>query len=646
MKTSVLSIIVTLVVCALGIPQTKFVTPPENLYLDGVPQVPVSLTEDVNKYTEFRAATFINWHPVKREMIISTRFGDVAQIHSVKFPGGDRKQLTFFKEPVHGGVFEPNKGSYLIFEKDLGGNENYQLFRFDLPEGALTMLTDGKSRNGGPGFSNKGDRIVYNSTRRNGNDVDFYIMDPMKPETDKILLENQGGGWSALDWSPDDTKLLIHEYVSINESYLYIYDIASGTKTLLTPKSDKEKIAYDLAKFDASGKGIYFTTDKESEFFRFAHMDIATKKIEYLTSDIPWDIQNVSINKDRTLAAFESNEEGVSVLRVLNLKTMKRILLPKLPTAVYAGFAWHNNNEDLGITLNSAKGQNDVYSINIKKKTFERWTESESGGLNTQNFQEAKLIRWKGFDGLPISGFLYAPPAKYTGKRPVIIDVHGGPEGQANPDFLGRYNYYLNELGVAVILPNVRGSSGFGKTFLKLDDGFLRENSYKDISTLIDWIKEQPGLDADRIMVTGGSYGGNVTLAMSAFYSDKIRCAVSVVGASNLVTFLENTSGYRRDLRRVEYGDEREPKMREYLEKIAPMNHAEDIKKPLFIIQGANDPRVPASEGDQMVKKLKSINTPVWYMLGKDEGHGFQKKVNRDYQFYSTVMFIKEFLLK
>ncbi len=200
-------------------------------------------------------------------------------------------------------------------------------------------------------------------------------------------------------------------------------------------------------------------------------------------------------------------------------------------------------------------------------------------------------------------------------------------------------------MGIVLVYPNIRGSSGYGKTFLKLDNGFTREDSYKDLAALLDWIKQQPDLDGERIMVTGGSYGGHATLAVATFYSDKIRCAVDVVGMSNLVTFLENTESYRRDLRRVEYGDERDPKMRAFLQKIAPLNNAERIKKPLFVIQGKNDPRVPWTESEQIVNTLKKGNIPVWYLLANDEGHGFAKKKNQDYQFYATVMFIQKVLL-
>src|SRR6266487_458054 len=356
-------------------------------------------------------------------------------------------------------------------------------------------------------------------------------------------------------------------------------------------------------------------------------------------------VETFDLTHDGKMLAFVTNEEGVSVLHVRDTATGKEMPLPVLPAGVMGGVRWHKNGHELGFSLNNARGPGDCYSLDVATGKFERWTTSETA-VKTESFPQAELVRWKSFDGKIISGFLYKPPAKFTGKRPVLVEIHGGPEGQSQPRFLGRSNYFLNELGIALIYPNVRGSTGYGKTFSLLDNGFKREDTYKDINALFDWIATQPELDADRIAVTGGSYGGHMTLAVSTFYSDRIRCSVDVVGMSNLVTFLEHTEAYRRDLRRVEYGDERDPKMREFLEKIAPMNNVEKIKKPMFVIAGKNDPRVPVSESQQVADALKKQGTPVWLIIANDEGHGYRKKPNQDFQFYTTVEFLQEHLLK
>jgi dipeptidyl aminopeptidase/acylaminoacyl peptidase len=630
----------------LVIAQISTVTPNENLVVQGIPPIPTNLVTTIERYTNFRAASLASWHPVRREMLISTRFADTPQIHLVKSPLAYRKQLTFFPERTSGGSFQPTEGDYFVFSKDIGGNEFSQNYRYDLATGDIILLTDGKSKNSGGVWSNKGDKIIYTSTRRTGQDNDFYLIDPKNPQSDKLLMQAKGGGWGVLDWSPDDTQVLALEYISANESNLWLVNVASGTKKLITPKTGKEKIFYGGSAFSTDGKGLYIITDKGSEFQRLAYVDLATMQYSFLTQNIPWNIEEFELSEDGKNLAFISNEDGASILHILDTSTRKEKPLPKLPIGQISGINWHRNNVDLGFTLVSARSTADIYSLNIRDSKVQRWTESETGGLNTGNFTDAQLVRWKSFDGKMISGFLYRPPAKFTGKRPVIIDIHGGPEGQFRPGFLGRNNYYLNELGVALLFPNVRGSTGYGKTFLQLDNGFKREDSVKDIDALLNWIATQPDLDKDRVMVTGGSYGGYMSLAVATKYSDKIRAAIDIVGISNFVTFLEKTEGYRRDLRRVEYGDERDPKMREFQLKISPLNNAQNIKKPLFVVHGQNDPRVPLNEAEQIVKTVQKSNVPVWYLMAKDEGHGFSKKKNIDFQFYATVTFVKEYLLK
>ncbi|HTK81024.1 MAG TPA: prolyl oligopeptidase family serine peptidase [Bacteroidota bacterium] len=643
MKHAVVIVALAFSVCS-AISQT--VAPNENLVLDGIPPIPSSIADGIGRYTEFRSAALLSWHPVYHDMLISTRFGDVPQIHLVKMPGGARTQLTFYPERILGGSYNPVHGKYFVFSKDIGGGEWYQNFRYDVASGDVTLLTDGKSRNSLGVWSHDGKLMAYTSTRRNNKDTDIYTVDPMDTSTNKLALQVDGGGWGADDWTHDGKTLLVREYVSANESYLYLLTLATGEKRILTPKGGKEQISYGGGQFTPDGKGFYVTTDRESEFQRLTYIDLATMKHEYLTTGIPWDVSEFNLSNDGKRIAFVTNEDGVSVLHVLNAATRKEEKVPQLPVGLISGVQWHNDGTLLGFVMNSARSTSDVYSIDMSTGKIDRWTTSETGGINVDNFSEARLIKWKTFDGKTISGFLYPPPAKFTGKRPVIVNIHGGPEGQSFPGFLGRSNYYLNEMGVAIIYPNIRGSSGYGKTFLKLDNGMNREDSYKDLGALLDWIKTQPDLDGDRILVTGGSYGGHSTLVVSTFYSDKIKCSVDVVGMSNLVTFLERTESYRRDLRRAEYGDEREPKMREYLENIAPMNNVGKIKKPMFVVQGKNDPRVPFTEADQIVGALKNSGTPVWYLMAKDEGHGFSKKKNQDFQFYATVMFLKEYLLK
>ena len=634
-----------LLLATVAIAQSDEIVPNENLVVEGVPRIPASLAGTVDRYTNFRGATLDSWDPVKREMLITTRFADTNQIHRISMPGGARTQLTFYPDSVAGAQYPPTKGTAFVFSKDVGGGEFYQLYRYDVATGDVTLLTDGKSRNTGATWSYAGDKLAYGSTRRTGNDVDLYVINPADPKSDRMLAQLDGGGWEPLDWSPDGSKLLVQDELSANESSLWLFEAAKGEKTLLTPQQRVGTVSYVGAQFSKDGKGIYTTSDRDSEFHRLTYIDLATREPAYLTTHIPWDVEEFDLSDDGKTLAFVTNEDGYGVLHLMDTKTHKEKPVPSLPKGIVSGVRWHKNNRDLGFNLSSAHSTSDVYSLDSQSGKVERWTFSETGALNTAAFSEPQLIHWKSFEDKTISGFLYRPPAKFSGKRPVIINIHGGPEGQYRPGFLARNNYYLNELGIALIFPNVRGSTGYGKSFLAADNGFLREGSYKDINSLFDWIATQPDLDSSKILVTGGSYGGFMTLAVATNYNDRICCSVDIVGPSNLVTFLEHTSGYRQDLRRAEYGDERDPKMREFLEQIAPANKARNITKPLFVIAGKNDPRVPASESQQMVDVVRKNGTPVWWLLAKDEGHGFHKKKNQDFQFYATVMFVKQYLL-
>ena len=640
------SIALLSILSILAFAQAPDILPGDNLVTDGIASIPASIAATTTRYTEYRGATLRDWHPTERSILITTRFADTSQVHQVKFPDGARSQLTFFPDRVLTASYQPTKGDYFLFLKDVGGGEWYQIYRYDLTSGDSTLLTDGKSRNLDVVWNHAGDRIAYSSTRRNGKDTDIWMMDPRDPKSDHLLVQLEGGGWAVTGWSFDDKQFALMEEISINESYVWLVNATTGEKTLLTPKDGAEKIAYSGAEFSKDGKGLYVTTDKDFEFRRLAYVDLATRQHTYLTSHIKWDVDEFELSEDGKTLAFISNEDGMSVLHLLDTATRKERAVPKLPVGVISGLRWHRNGRDLAFSIANSRLAGDAYSLDTKTGKLERWTFSETGGLNTSALPEPELVHWKSFDGRMISGFLYRPPARFTGKRPVIVQIHGGPESEFRPGFLGRNNYYLNELGITLIYPNVRGSAGYGKTFLTLDNGFKREDSYKDIGALLDWIKTRPDLDGDRIMVTGGSYGGHMTLAVATYYPEKIRCAVEIVGMSNLVTFLEHTEAYRRDLRRVEYGDERDPKMREFMERTAPLNNVQKVTHPLFIVAGKNDPRVPVGEGEQMVAALKQKGVPVWWLMAKDEGHGFAKKKNADFQFYATVRFVEEYLMK
>lgn len=623
---------------------TAFAEVPDNLVVQGVPEPSAALQHEVGRYLEFRTAAFQGWHPQRREMLISTRFADTMQLHLVTGPGGARRQLTFLTEPVNRGSFQPKDGSFIVFAQDTGGGEFFQFHRLD-SDGRVTLLTDGKSRNTGERWANSGNQFAYCSTRRTGKDTDIYLMNPADPKTDRLVAQLSGGGWAVTDWSADDTQLLVSETLSVSESHLHRLDLTSGKLTQITP-ADEHGVAWGGGQFSTDGKSIYTTMDGGTEFRKLVRLDLATGISSVLTPTLEWDVEGFALSPDGRTLAYSANEDGASLLHLLDTATHTEKQVPQLPLGVLSGLKWHSNSRDLGFSFVHANSPADAYSLDVTTGGLTRWTESETGGLDATKFRQPSVVRTKSFDGVTISALVYRPdPVKFPGKRPVIIQLHGGPEMQSRPIFLGRSNYYLDELGVALVFPNVRGSAGYGKTFLALDNGFKREDSVKDLGAVIAWVQGQSDFDGQRIAVTGGSYGGYMTLAALTHFSDRLRCGVDVVGISNFVTFLENTNDYRRDLRRVEYGDERDPAMRAHLAKISPTTQVKRIAVPLFVVQGMNDPRVPVTEAEQMVKALRDNGGTCWYLMAKDEGHGFQKKKNADFQFMSTVGFWQQHLL-
>lgn len=620
-----------------------------NLILEDVPEIPDKLKSRINQYQNTRSASLADWLPGGKGILISTRFGNTSQLHTVKIPGGARNQITYFDEPVTNGLFCPSpEFNIFLFTKDIGGNEYSQIFLYDMKTGTSKMVSDGKSRNFGISWSNKGDQFAFTSSRRNQKDFDIYLSPTSDPLEAKLIIDKGSGYWAVQDWSPNDEKLIVNQYLSITKSNSFIYNIK--TNSLIQINNPQKESVFITLKWNKTGEKIYIISDEGKEFSTLAEYEVTTKKINYITSDIPWDVKNFAINSDKSKAAFTINENGFRQLYILDTETSEYKKVEGLPAGQINSIKFNpSSTSQLALDMNNPETPGDVYTYELETEKITRWTTSEVGGLNTSEFPKPKLISYETFDEVEgqkrkIPAFVYKP---LQGKEPfpVVIYIHGGPESQFIPRFSSFYSFLANELGIAVIAPNVRGSSGYGKDYVKLDNGFKRENSVKDIGKLIEWIEANPEFDEKRIAVYGGSYGGYMVLSSMFHYNDKIKCGIDVVGISNFVTFLENTKAYRRDLRRAEYGDERDPEMRKFLTKISPTTNAEKITIPLFVIQGANDPRVPASESEQMVQVIRKNNGKVWYMLAKDEGHGFKKKENRDRMMEAIALFLKMNLL-
>jgi len=616
-----------------------------NLVLDNIPVVDTPLTARLEDYLNSRGASFVDWLPGDG-LLIATRFGDVEQLHRVMMPLGAREQLTFYREPIT--VARTPRASVapgFVFLRDQGGNENSQVHYYDLNTRAVRMLTDGKGVNGGLAWSHDGRRVAYHSTARDGVSYDLFVAEPTNNISQPRLVYNGfQKNWSVDDWSPDDTKLLITNRISASESHLFVLDVASAG---LTPVSEgSEPASVSGARFSADGRAVYLVTNRDSEFEQLRRIDLLTGAIEILTGHIPWDIDSFDRTDDGRYLAWVANVDGISRLTVVDIARRAEIL-PPLPDGRIGRIGFDPAGRRLAITLESPQSPRDVYVLEVERNAVVRYTKSEAGTVDPVQFVPAELLRYPTWDRIngrnrQIPAFIYRPKAGTPGPHPVLIDIHGGPESQAIPGFNAFTQFLVREMGFVVITPNVRGSSGYGKTFLNLDNGEDREDAVRDIGGLLVWIGAQRDLDAKRVFVSGGSYGGYMSLASMVHFGDRLRGGIDVVGISNFVTFLESTSAYRRNLRRPEYGDERLTAMRTYLQRISPLTNAARINKPLLVVQGLNDPRVPASESQQMVAKIRARGGEVWYLAAKDEGHGFRKKANRDFYQKTIVTFLEK----
>lgn len=607
------------------------------LTLENVPEAPASVREAIRRYQNARSASFQDWLP-DGSMLVTTRFGSTNQLHHVARPEGERFQLTFFDEPIGGAVAQPGSDNRFLFTRDVGGSEYFQGFMAGLT-GPETAVTEAGTRNQDFLFSRDGKVLLWSRVTPGSGDYDIMAMEPTNPAGRRVVWKGTGAV-SPLDISADKSKVLVHRDISSTSGGLFLLDYASGQVKPINPSA--EEIAYQGGRFTPGDKSILTLDDEGSDFKRLVEIDLATGAKTVITPpDLKWDIETFDLSPDGKVLAYAINEGGQSRVVVRDFRTKRALPQPKLPVGVIGALKFSPDSQTLAIGLNTATAPADVWAFGIMEGRLVRWTVSESGGLDPKALAEPTLAKVKSFDGLEVPAWVYRPAA-IKGRAPVIIDIHGGPESQDRPGFNSRRQYWAAELGIVTIAPNVRGSDGYGKAYLKLDNGPKRQDSVKDIGALLDWVAAQPDLDPARVVVYGGSYGGFMVLACLAAYNDRLAGAVDIVGISSFVTFLTNTEGYRRDLRRVEYGDERDPAMRAIFDKISPLNLTDRMTKPLFVIAGKNDPRVPWTEGQQMVEKIRAKGGEAWFMLAADEGHGFRKKQNVDAQREAETMFLSK----
>ena len=633
--------------------QAPSVAPPAGLWLEGVPPIPARLAKALAPYGEFRAHAMLSWHPRRREILVRRRLGETEQLHLVANPGDAPEPLTDFAGAVRNGRFEPTRGDSLVFVRAEGGTGASRLYREDLPGRALTGLSPEGEHVSDFAWWHRGGRLVYLAQPLDPGDsarelrTSVHVLDPAKPASDKVIARLKGGGWLDFHFSEDGKRLAFVQRASASESSLWVMDVATGRHWRLTRPLRASPVAYGNPRFSRDGRALFATSNRGSEFRRLVRIELASGTERPITAHIAHDVDGFELSFAASRIAFTTNEDGASVLRFIDLATLKELPRPPLVPGVIGSLRWRPGFDEVAFTVSSARTAGDVFSYDLAKNQVTRWTNGNSPNVNTSAFAEPRTVGWKSFDGREITGLEYQPsPKRFPGKRPVLVVIHGGPASQARPRFIGRNNYLVDELGIALVYPNVRGSDGFGKTFLALDDGRKREDAVKDIGALFEWIAKQPDLDASRVSVAGEGYGGYMSLAAAAHFSDRIRSAVDVAGIADLATFLDRTPGERRSVRRAEYGDERDAATRRFLESISPLAQADRISTPLLVAQGTNDPRVPVAEARGIVASLERRGEPAWFLVAKDEGRGFARAANADFLFYATVQFLSETLLR
>lgn len=605
--------------------------------LENVPPIPTDVKASVQQYQNYREARFRDWMP-DGSILITTRFGATNQLHRVAAPGAARTQLTFFEEPVADAWSIPGTDRFIV-SRDTGGDEWFQLYAMS-KAGEPVALTEPGTRNQQVVLSRDGRLMAWSRALKGSADYAILTADPADPNSRRVAFQGEGAIGPA-DVSSDKSRLLISRSLSNRETRLSLLDLRTGQVTALAWTGEPAR--YEEPRFSPDGTSVIAITDHGSDVRRLVEIDIATGRRTPLSAQIGWDVDDFDISDDGRILAYSTNEDGYSRVRIVDRQGRRALAQPELPSGVLTGLDLAPDGSRLGFSLSTATSAGDVWSWDVAAGKLTRWTNSELGSVDPGSLAEPRLIRFRSFDGLSVPAFVYRPARVAAGSStPVVIDIHGGPESQTRPGWNPIAQQMADELGATVILPNVRGSDGYGKRYLNLDNGPKREDSVRDIGALLDWIAGQPGLDKDRVAVYGQSYGGYMSLAVMTHYADRLVGGVERYGISDFITFLNNTEAYRRNNRRAEYGDERDPAMRAVFQRINPLANVRRITKPMLVMQGANDPRVPKSESDQVVSGIRSTGAEAWYVVFADEGHGFLKKPNNDLRREVETVFLRK----
>ncbi len=551
-------------------------------------------------------------------------------------------QLTFDADRVLGVWYSPAPGdARLIYAADVGGNENAQLVVLSLDDTQETVLTAGyeQAMHTFGAWSAHGKEIVFAANRRDAARFDLLVQ-PLDGEARVVWQAEEPGFLEHMRFSPDGTRVVVSRASSSFHHDLFEIDLGTGAVRHLTPGDGDAR--YQDVSYAPDGGSVFVVTDRDADFLHVARLDLRTLHLEPIATP-PWDVELLRCSPDGNSLAYAVNEDGVSTLHLHDLGTGTTRTAPiGDPSPGVVGWLDHAlsfspNGRRLAFSWTSATRTSDVWVWDLDADTVQAVTRSAHGGLAPDSFVSPELVRYPSFDGLDIPAWFYKAASDMEQPQPAIVVVHGGPESQARP-FFQFFVQYCAHHGYAVLAPNVRGSTGYGTRYSHLDDVGKRMDSVADLAAAAHWLKAQPSINGDQLVVYGGSYGGFMVLAALTTNPDLWAAGVDVVGISNFVTFLERTSGYRRAHREAEYGSLESD--RELLVHISPINHLDQIAAPLLVIHGANDPRVPLNEAEQLVQALQARQIPVGLLVFDDEGHGVIKLHNKRVAYPAIIEFL------
>jgi dipeptidyl aminopeptidase/acylaminoacyl peptidase len=627
-----------------------------------VPPVPADLEERVHAFLCGREARLLGWSP-QGALLIATRFGETEQLHLVRTPGGERRQLTFFRDPVRVAAFSPDpQHGALAFLRDVDGDENLQLFLMRAEDPAPRLLTDGKSQNLAPVWSNTGRALAFSTTARDGKSLDIDLVEPNSGALPRLLVASDGAAWTPLDWSPDDSELLVLKEVSSRESHLYLVDVDSGKKRELDAGSTvarsvgaapKRKAAaatalaaasISAARFARDGQGAYVITDRDAEFRQLWFVNFFTNQRTLVSGHHAGDVKRVAISRDGHYLAYVVEDGDADRIELVDLNSHQDLTPPHLPApGIVDALAFDPAGGRLAFDLAATASPRDAYVLDVATNRLEAWTESEAGTVDVSKFTVPRDALVPSFDRdgerareIPTSVYEPAGPAAH----PVVILLRGAAHAEFRPSFDPQIQFLAGE-GYAVIAPKLRGAAGFGKSYAALGMGRAREDAIKDLGAVIVWIRAQSGLDSNRVVVAGAdSYGGFLALAALAYYGDRLRGAIDAGGIADFVSLLADSSGYRQDRLRQEFGDERDADVRQYLRRIAPATNAERLVKPLFIAHGRHDGVVPASQSEQLFDRLRARDPAPWYWVATGDGSVLTRQSDREAYLGAVALFL------